>query len=280
MSLKIWSYNPGSHTAILLAQRVRGRVLASPEETRFTPRRGDFIINYGNSEFTDRITSRGVYTEGYNLINHPAHVKEFSNKLNAFEHLENECDIATVPWTDVTSVVQSWLDNRFDVVARHTLTGHSGRGIQILTPEEFAFGRAEIPRCRLYTMYVKKSKEWRLHVFQKSTGDHEFLWQQKRRRIDCAEPDWQIRNYENGFIYAVEDVQKPPNYEEIQNQLAHCVDLSFYAVDLLMPNSSNPREIRHHGASILEINSAPGLQSDTLLDWYQANLQERINAAR
>ena len=107
-----------------------------------------------------------------------------------------------------------------------------------------------------------------------------FIWQQKRRRYECDEPNWTIRNYENGFIYAVEDVVKPPNWRAIEAYLKSAMALHFGAVDIITPNSSNPASIRAQGAMILEVNTAPGLQSDTLLDWYVNNFKEVLNVRR
>ena len=278
MATKIWAYTPGSATAIRLAARLDARVLASEETTRYNPRRGDTIINYGNSRWSERIDQSSLLRNNVSVINNPYHVGIYSNKRTAFDMFE-DFDTATVPYTTNPDTAQDWLRQGYDVIARHKLHGHSGEGIQVLDYESYGQDRPEYPMVAapLYTLYVKKSKEWRVHMIRSATGEAHFKWQQKRRRMDCAEPNWTVRNYENGFIYAVEDVVKPENYLDIQEDFCSNIDLRFGAIDLIMPNNANTRIIRNSGPMFLELNTSPGLQSETMLDWYTEHLQGYIN---
>lgn len=276
MSLKIWSYNTGSRTAKELAARLRCRVLAAPESTRWMPSRGDTILNFGNSDYNGNIDASTTYRLGANMINHPTYVNEYADKLQAFCHIANVDTLVTVPYTDDINLVRMWLENGSDVVARHKLRGHSGDGIEIIPFEAFRRGNGTVPAAPLYTKYVKKSVEHRIHMFKQRDGTVNYIWQQKRRRFECTEPNWAIRNYENGFIYAVEDVEKPANWEAIQQGLESSIDLTFSATDLITPNNTNPRGVRQQGPMVLEVNSAPGLSSPTLLDFYVSNIQQTV----
>ncbi len=288
MSLRIWAHNPGSRTASLIAGRLsHARVLASPETTRWTPRRNDWVINYGNSEFSDRITLPNLYGGGYNIINHPSYVNEMSNKLTALnlfitsyedERADGEIayPLAVVPFTSSRDSATHWVLSGYDVVCRHKLRGHSGDGIEIVNHNDY-IRNGGLPNCPLYTRYVKKSREHRVHMYRNADNTCDFIWQEKKRRADCAEPDWAIRNYENGFIYAIEDVHKPTHWRDIEKSLEQIVQMQFSATDIITPNSTNHRTMREAGPMVLEVNSAPGIQSPTLLDWYVEHFNGTIN---
>lgn len=284
MAIKIWSHNPGSHTARELAKRMRIRVLAAPDQSRYIPRTGDIVINYGNSEWSDRITAHSMYTNNFTMLNHPVYVEEVSNKIRLLDLIDGYEDEeglrgVTVPWTTRSQQAVQWCLEGHDVVIRHKIKGHSGDGIQIMLAQTYMIDRT-MPEAPLYTKYIKKSAEHRIHMIRNHDNTCEFIWQQKKRSFDCSTPDWRIRNYENGFIYAIEDVQKPEGWRRIESVLSSTINLAFSATDILTPNSTNPRAVRVAGSMILEVNSAPGLQSDTLLDWYVDHLTKRIRDGR
>jgi D-alanine-D-alanine ligase-like ATP-grasp enzyme len=85
--------------------------------------------------------------------------------------------------------------------------------------------------------------------------------QQKRRRLDVENPNWQVRNHANGFIYARENVNPPQCVIDAAKIVFNkCTELDFGAVDVIY----NAKQDR---AYVLEINSAPGLEGQTLQDY-------------
>lgn len=282
MPLKIWSHNPGSHTAVELASRLRCRVLAEPGRSRWQPVPGAVIINYGNGEWNGNMQPGDAYRGLFHIINHPVYVQEFSNKLFCLNLLNalgenHQPRVITVPYTSNRDDALEMVRQGYDVVCRHKMNGHSGDGIEIVSYNQHR-GNTYMPDCQLYTQYVKKSVEHRIHMFQNADLSVDFIWQQKRRRYECSTPDWAVRNYENGFIYAIDDVVKPANFEDIQQRLKRTVNLQFAAIDLITPNTTNTREVRNKGPMVLEVNTAPGLQSETLLNWYVDHFKRRVRA--
>jgi hypothetical protein len=85
--------------------------------------------------------------------------------------------------------------------------------------------------------------------------------QQKKRRLDHDEPNWQIRNHENGFVYAREGIN-PPEAVLLASQTVFdkCTELDFGAVDVIYNAKTNR-------AYVLEVNTAPGLEGQTLEDY-------------
>ena len=108
----------------------------------------DFIINWGSSQRR----FNGEY------INKPEAVAKASDKLATAEILANYA----VPQPDYTCDIQiarQWIDEGSIVVCRTLLRANSGRGI--LLAER---GKQDLVRAPLYTKYVKKSDEYRVHV--------------------------------------------------------------------------------------------------------------------
>jgi len=145
-----------------------------------------------------------------------------------------------------------WLKQGHTVVCRTVLNGHSGNGIIIAENED------ELVKAPLYTRYVKKQNEYRVHVFN-GKMIHK---QRKARRLDVPdeEVDWKVRNHDNGFIFQIEDFDLPEDCEKQAIAAVEALGLDFGAVDVVY----NGKEQK---AYVLEVNSAPGL-SGTTLDKY------------
>jgi len=168
-----------------------------------------------------------------------------------------------------------WLEDGVDVVCRHTLTGHSGEGIEIV----FAENGNVVPPAPLYTQYVKKRSEYRVH-FIKTNDGVKTLIQQKRRNFQVDNPDWKVRNYENGFIYSVENVTD--TVADIRRlAIVASGGLDFGAVDIMIASRSdynqNILNIEEDSAIALEVNTAPGIISPTVLGFYEQQLTIAIN---
>jgi len=111
----------------------------------------------------------------------------------------------------------------------------------------------------LYVLYVKKKDEYRVHVFNGKSIDV----QRKARRLDCEEPNWRVRNYDNGFIYARDGLVAPSSVTEVAVKAMGKTKLNFGAVDVLF-NDKKDRAV------VLEVNTAPGLVGTTLTNYIGA----------
>lgn len=195
-----------------------------------------FIINWGAREMPQLPAT---------YINKPEAVRGVSNKLTFFQKfLENlEADFGrVVPWTTSKEVAKTW----DKIVCRRLLTSHSGNGIIIVE------GNEEIPNAPLYTRYIKKASEFRVHVAFGSVIDV----QRKVRDPDREIVDWQVRSHQNGFIYVRNDVHAPEDVRSQALKVMRHTGLEFGAVDVIW----NEREQR---AYVLEVNTAPGITGQT-----------------
>jgi glutathione synthase/RimK-type ligase-like ATP-grasp enzyme len=211
-------------------------------DSKFRPRPNDTIINWGSSMLPINVRSARV-------LNAPDRVAIAANKLTFFEEIRasDVPDIVPLHWLNSLDIP----DEEFPIVCRTVLNGHSGAGIVI------ADNREELIHARLYTKYIKKDAEYRIHV----AGDEVIAVQRKARRLDVPDDqvNWRIRNHENGFIFARENVTAPDRVKDIAVYAVRVLGLDFGAVDVVQG--------RNGQAYVLEVNSAPGLEGSTVTDY-------------
>lgn len=198
------------------------------------------VINWGAGTLPDEVLKCDV-------INHPDDVKEVSNKLTFFQKYEGVCNLPE--YTTEKEVAAEWLDNGSMCVCRKVLTGSGGEGIVM------ALTRDELVDAPLYTKYVKKKDEYRIHFFNGEVFDV----QRKARALEVVDDkvNWQVRNHENGFVFVRQDVVTPPSVSEEAKKFIEATGLDFGAIDIIY----NAKEDKGY---ILEVNTAPGLTGTTL----------------
>lgn len=244
----IYAYNTGSASAKALKEAL-GVALLKREGPE---RRVNQLINWGCSEI-----NRPLF--GVNkMFNVSVAVAVASNKLSTFEVWGKE-GVETVPWTTDKAVAQKWVDEDDTVVVRHSLTGHSGKGIELVS-------EGKVPDAKLYTKYVGKKEEYRFHFFRGKL----IHVQRKARKKDVPDDkvNWKVRNLDGGFIFALQEIDAFP--AEVVEKLASAVDylgLDFGAVDVIY----NARLNKYFP---LEVNTAPGLEGTTLERYTAAFKQE------
>ncbi len=223
----------------------------------YVNRPDDLVINWGSSSIP---VWAGCDT---NVLNCPIRVGVAGNKLATFRAIPMGSEVSLPEWTSDATIASEWL-SEFSVVVRRTLTGHSGDGISVTE-----IGDTAIPIAPLYTKYIKKAAEYRVHVAFGKVIDV----QQKRKRTDYeGEVNSQIRSHQNGWVYCRENVTEPT---ELRTQAVLAVEtlgLDFGAVDIIYN--------RHHNKCyVLEVNTAPGLEGTTL-EKYTDVFEEYINASK
>jgi hypothetical protein len=209
------------------------------------------IINWG---FSGRMPETCYLSR---IINHPDNVRLASNKLNFFRAVTIEGGPRVPDWTTEKHIVASWLASGETAFARTVLNGHSGAGIVDVT--ELSQLDA-IPDGTLFTKYVPKKTEWRVHVgFGRA-----FLTTRKVRPVSRETPvevyniNWRIRNHDNGFIFERDYTTKLPSDVPKQACIAiNKLGLDFGAVDVVYNE-------KREKAYVLEVNTAPGIEGSTI----------------
>lgn len=222
------------------------------------------VVNWGSSQqLPGRIRANRT-------LNDPLAVQVASNKLAFFEAVGESA--RTPEWTSDRDRAVQWRERGDTVVARTLLRASGGDGIVICEP-----GGVDIPNAPLYTKYVPKTHEYRVHIRREVASDGVGDWagvimvQRKVRRPGHEVINWKVRNLENGFIYQLEDLYPPGRdsdvppdvIEQAQRAIYQGTTLDFGAVDVMW----------HEGrakAYVLEINTAPGLEERTAKKYAEA----------
>lgn len=220
-----------------LSQVLNKQVLSINHDRVPFLKRTRILINWGNSEPYPYKNCR--------VINHPDAVGLASNKINTFSRWLR--DLVPCPdWTTDPSVARTWYDEGKTVFARTRLQGHSGDGIVILD------GNNDFIMAPLYTKYIKKKKEFRVHVFNKEVIDI-----QEKRRSMGSDAGFLIRNHANGFVFCRDDIIEPSDLRDVAIQAVTSLGLDFGAADIIYNE-------HYDKCYALEVNTAPGLEGTTL----------------
>jgi len=188
------------------------------------------------------------------MINSVDNVIQAGNKLDAFAIMAN-AGVPIPEYTTDSSLANAWLEHDGKVVERQLLNASGGRGIVLHT-----WGKSKrVNDAPLYTRYFKKLREYRVHVANGDVID----WQQKMTRQGESENvDYQIRNHDNGWIFARDAAEPIPNsLLDMASSAVNCLGLHFGAVDLGWNH-------KYGQGVVFEVNTAPGLAGEQTLNSY------------
>lgn len=162
--------------------------------------------------------------------------------------------IPSFPFTTSIEEAKEWAASGKVVVARTLTRASEGKGIVIAeTPEQ-------VPKAPVYTLYMKKKKEFRVHVFQ----DKVVAVLEKRKRKG-VEHDTRIRNSANGYVFCRQDVTEPEGIRELAIKAAKVNSSDFSGVDIGYNEKLNQ-------LFVIEVNSAPGMEATTVINYADAVL--------
>jgi len=253
-NLRIYPYLMGSQGAkdlseLLECKRVR-------DAGRYTPKVGQTILNWGNRRTPSWLSTAS--TRRVRILNTPEAVNRASNKLTTLRVLD-EAGISTPEYTTDLTEAHAWLHDGERVIERHELRGSSGAGIRVVSLDD-EDTEGTLQRAPLYTKYIPKSAEYRIHIFNGRMLDYV---QKKRvaseRRDDTYSP--YIASMERGWVFTRTDVPESPAAISLAQRAITALGLDFGAVDIIYS------EGRYY---VLEVNTAPGLAGNTLIKYGNA----------
>ena len=252
----LFRQNAASQGAKLLSRSL-GIKMIRPENSSFKGARTKTIINWGSGrEFPFDL-------RGTTVLNHPHRVAMVTNKRVFFELCREHGGVDIPDFTTRKIEALDWLRNGHTIFARTILQGSGGEGIVDIQTEDQL---NEIHDGVLLVKYVKKKKEFRIHVADGKVIDQ----QQKKKKgdIPLESINWRIRNHGGGFVFCREGVDIPKKVTDQAVLALEVSGLCFGAVDVLW-------NARHKRAVVLEINTAPGLEGSTVLS-YQNFFKEKL----
>jgi glutathione synthase/RimK-type ligase-like ATP-grasp enzyme len=242
--IRIYPHKAGSRGAKALAEALGGKVLRK-QNSRYVRAPEDLIINWGASDSP---------FNGARVANQPNSIEAASNKLTCFRAMSEGGVRVPQFWTNRRDIP----DDAFPVMCRTVLQGSEGRGIVV------ANNRNELVDAPLYTKYVKKQDEYRIHVMRRpGAAPRVISKQRKAKRNGVENADFKVRNLANGFVFVREGVNPPADVEAQAIAAVEATGLAFGAVDVIW-------NARRGEAYVLEINTAPGLEGQTVEDYANA----------
>ena len=122
-----------------------------------------------------------------------------------------------------------------------------------------------MPRAPLYTEYIPKKAEYRVHVFNGEVID--IQQKKKKREFNQDNRDTRIRNLSNGYIYSRDGIVPPDGVSDLAINAVSAVGYSYGAVDIIFNERRN--------ACYAEVGG-PGL-IDTTLERYSEALINQFN---
>jgi hypothetical protein len=143
-------------------------------------------------------------------------------------------------------------------VARTLTNSHEGRGIVIFNREELP------PHAPLYTEYIPKKKEFRVHIWNQEVIDVS----EKRKRKGFAETsNTQVRNTANGYVFCRTGITEPDDLRTVACDAVRSLGRTYGAVDVIWNESKNK-------CFVLEVNARPGIEGTTVEKYTDAILKE------
>lgn len=211
-------------------------------------RGGHHVINWGNTNWEVPVAVR--------VYNKPANVAVAVNKLKAY-HAFREHDVLTPEFTTDIEEARKWAEKSV-VMCRTLLEASEGKGIIV------AEKPVDIVPAKVYTRYVRKKREYRVHVFQgKVIG-----FKRKIKHKDVAVDNTFVRSHANGYRYIC-DPANPPTQRTLDAAVSAvaALGLDFGGVDIAWVEKGDK-------PYVLEVNTAPGL-TDMTGDWYAQAFKDK-----
>jgi hypothetical protein len=246
MRSKFFVYcNRASSSAYRLAKALGGRRIKRVG-SKYKQKPGDVVINYGCS-------STG------NIV--PTLQKEYSchvaiSKMATYDTMV-AAGLPCPMYTKNKELAASWLLTG-KVLGRDLDRGSQGRGITVYRKGEI------LGDHRFYVKYMKKEREFRYHVVRgKVVHVAEKMRVGKENRGDQYNP--LVRSHRNGWVLAfhhLADKPPPEGGDVLARQACLALDLDFAAVDMAYNGRS--------GYSVLEVNTAPGIEETSLAKYAEA----------
>jgi glutathione synthase/RimK-type ligase-like ATP-grasp enzyme len=253
-NLKLLPYKGASQSAKDLAQLLN--VMRVKPDGNYVPKVGHTVVSWGYSgtpAWIGRAQARGV-----RILNKPGSVNVAANKLSALNALST-AGVSVPEFTTDANVARRWVNSGGTVVERHELRGNSGAGIRIVNLDDDSMPSIVHP-APLYTKFIPKTAEFRVHVFNGQVIDY---IEKKRQLAENRGENFNkyVSSIHQGWVFSRTNIRDIPEVRELAVRAVRALGLDFGAVDI----------IYHEGrAFVLEVNTSPGLSGVTLVKYANA----------
>ena len=181
------------------------------------------------------------------------------NKITQYEWFKEQ-GLSALEFTTDIAQAGAWLDAGKTVFGRKYLNSSCGKGIVIAEGNESAY---KLVGCPVFTLYKKKKREFRVHVFM----DTVVSVVEKRKKTGWTDQrDTKVRNLANGYIFCQQVENEPAGLRELALAAAEVSPSDFRGVDIGY-NEKNDELF------IIEVNSAPGICGSNVAKYVQGIIQ-------
>ena len=186
MKLRILPYKPGSQSARALVNSLNPNAVMKKQRTPVYGRK-KVMLNWGHNNPLFNL-------QGVTVLNKPEAVRNASNKLIALTIMKEQ-GVRVPDFTNNIEQAREWIERDRIVFCRTLLRANSGRGIVVAKTVD------QLVQAPLYVKYIRKEKEYRVHVFNGQVID---VVEKRRRRGFQENNDYNryVRSYEQGWIFA------------------------------------------------------------------------------
>ncbi len=252
--LRIYPYKLGSESSGKLAELLN--VLQVKPDGNYVPKYGQKVICWGSSRTPNWQTK--AIQKGVTILNKPTAVNIAANKLSTFQVL-SRAGVPIPKFTTTFTEARQWLREGATVVERHELRGNSGEGIRIVNLDDSEMA-SELQSAPLYTKFIPKTAEFRVHVFRGEVID--YIQKKKSLTINRTESfDKYVSSITRGWVFSRTDVRDIPEVRALAIKAVITLGLDFGAVDIVYCDGI---------AYVLEVNCSPGLAGTTLVRYGNA----------
>ena len=175
------------------------------------------------------------------------------NKVQQYNWFRSN-EIPSLDFTTDAEQAKQWLAEGQTIFGRKYLNASCGKGIVVMESSE------DFVTCPVYTLYKKKKREFRIHVFKNQVVA---VVEKKRRREFTGERDTKIRNLANGYVFVQSVSDEPEGLRELALRAAAVSPSDFRGVDIGF--NEKKQEL-----FVIEVNSAPGIQGSNVNKYLQA----------
>lgn len=177
------------------------------------------------------------------------------DKIEQFRRF-HEAGVSAPKFSTNYNTVKEDIDSR-QIVCRALTNSSEGRGVSIHERD------SELPRVPLYTAYIPKKREFRVHVFDNEVID---VAEKRKRRGENPDRNTQIRNTANGYVFCRGDIVEPSDLRALAVSAVRALGRTQGAVDIIWNERQNK-------SFVLEVNSRPGMEGTTVQRYVDAVLR-------
>lgn len=197
------------------------------------------------------------------IINQGTAIQVATNKLDFMETMRGAGIRVPVTWGAASNNI------RFPCLGRKR--EHTG-GTDIVLCLQKSDVQKAVTRygCEFFSEYIPTSRELRVHVFEERVikSSQKVETPDENGNFEPWIP-W-IRNLESGYTFRVPEERVPATTKYLAVQAVELAGLNFGAVDIIISDEGYPY--------VLEVNTAPGLHTDSGFEAYVSSITEAFRA--